>query len=196
MNRSTGTSLDHDRHPKIGRGAFLACKSTVLGNIQVGAGATVGAQAPPLPHSLPWDAPRARAGQRRPSAVGSRQQTGAGRLHGGGVAGENAAAQAQPNQGGALWGPAAARHVLRGLWSGHGHLKEKGVACVGVCGEGTGTKTHEFCAKSLWRQAVQFTARVRKRSGTACAPWRWCRPHAARGPRERARPPCAQPLGV
>jgi len=42
---ATGTSLDHDRHPKIGRGAFLACKSTVLGNIQVGAGATVGAQA-------------------------------------------------------------------------------------------------------------------------------------------------------
>ena len=42
---ATGTSSDHDRHPKIGRGAFLAAKSTVLGNIQVGAGAIVGAHA-------------------------------------------------------------------------------------------------------------------------------------------------------
>jgi len=41
---ATGTSEDHDRHPKIGRGVFLACKSTILGNISVGDGATVGAQ--------------------------------------------------------------------------------------------------------------------------------------------------------
>ena len=41
---ATGTSDDHDRHPKIGRGVFLACKSTILGNISVGDGAVVGAQ--------------------------------------------------------------------------------------------------------------------------------------------------------
>ena len=42
---ATGTSTDFDRHPKIGRGVFLACKSTVLGNIMVGDNATVGAHA-------------------------------------------------------------------------------------------------------------------------------------------------------
>lgn len=42
---STGTSAAWDRHPKIGTGAFLAAKSTVLGNIRVGAGAIVGAHA-------------------------------------------------------------------------------------------------------------------------------------------------------
>ncbi len=41
---ATGTSEDHDRHPKIGRGVFLACKSTILGNITIGDGAVVGAQ--------------------------------------------------------------------------------------------------------------------------------------------------------
>jgi serine O-acetyltransferase len=41
---ATGNSDDHDRHPKIGRGVFLACKSTILGNIQIGDGAVVGAQ--------------------------------------------------------------------------------------------------------------------------------------------------------
>lgn len=41
---ATGNSEDHDRHPKIGRGVFLACKSTILGNIHVGDGAVVGAQ--------------------------------------------------------------------------------------------------------------------------------------------------------
>jgi len=41
---ATGTSEDHDRHPKIGRGVFLACKSTILGNIKIGDGAVVGAQ--------------------------------------------------------------------------------------------------------------------------------------------------------
>ena len=41
---ATGTSDDHDRHPKIGRGVFLACKSTVLGNVRIGDGAVVGAQ--------------------------------------------------------------------------------------------------------------------------------------------------------
>mmetsp|Transcript_6423 Transcript_6423/g.15592 ORF Transcript_6423/g.15592 Transcript_6423/m.15592 type:complete len:346 (-) Transcript_6423:333-1370(-) len=41
---ATGTSEDHDRHPKIGRGVFLACKSTILGNIAIGDGAVVGAQ--------------------------------------------------------------------------------------------------------------------------------------------------------
>ena len=40
---STGTVRDHDRHPKIGRGAFLAAKCTVLGNVRVGQGAVVGA---------------------------------------------------------------------------------------------------------------------------------------------------------
>jgi len=42
---ATGTSKDHDRHPKIGTGVFLAAKCTVLGNIKVGANATVGAHA-------------------------------------------------------------------------------------------------------------------------------------------------------
>jgi len=42
---ATGTSNDHDRHPKIGHGAFLAANSTILGNITIGDGATVGAQA-------------------------------------------------------------------------------------------------------------------------------------------------------
>ena len=41
---ATGTSEDHDRHPKIGRGVFLACKSTILGNVSIGDGAVVGAQ--------------------------------------------------------------------------------------------------------------------------------------------------------
>lgn len=42
---STGTSTEHDRHPKIGRGVFLAAKSTVLGNIVVGDNAIIGAHA-------------------------------------------------------------------------------------------------------------------------------------------------------
>ena len=42
---ATGTSDAHDRHPKIGRGAFLAAKCTVLGNITVGPYAIVGAHA-------------------------------------------------------------------------------------------------------------------------------------------------------
>jgi serine O-acetyltransferase len=41
---ATGTAEGHDRHPKIGRGVFLAAKCTVLGNIEVGAGAIVAAQ--------------------------------------------------------------------------------------------------------------------------------------------------------
>jgi len=40
---ATGTSEAHDRHPKIGRGVFLAAKCTVLGNIKVGAYAVIGA---------------------------------------------------------------------------------------------------------------------------------------------------------
>merc|ERR1740130_2568751 len=42
---STGTSAEHDRHPKIGKGVFLAAKCTVLGNISVGEGSVVGAHA-------------------------------------------------------------------------------------------------------------------------------------------------------
>ena len=42
---STGTSPDLDRHPKIGDGAFLGAKCTILGNITVGEGATVAAGA-------------------------------------------------------------------------------------------------------------------------------------------------------
>ena len=42
---STGTSAAHDRHPKIRNVAFLAAKCTVLGNIEVGANAIVGAHA-------------------------------------------------------------------------------------------------------------------------------------------------------
>ena len=42
---ATGTSKGHDRHPKIGDGVFLAANCTVLGNIRVGADATVGAHA-------------------------------------------------------------------------------------------------------------------------------------------------------
>ena len=41
---ATGNSDDYNRHPKIGRGVFLACKSTILGNITIGDGAVVGAQ--------------------------------------------------------------------------------------------------------------------------------------------------------
>ena len=42
---STGKTAGFDRHPKIGHGVFLAAKSTVLGNIRIGAGAVVGAHA-------------------------------------------------------------------------------------------------------------------------------------------------------
>jgi len=42
---ATGTSSEHDRHPKIGNGVFLGAKCTVLGNIAVGDGATVAASA-------------------------------------------------------------------------------------------------------------------------------------------------------
>ena len=42
---ATGTSDDYDQHPKIGRGAFLAAKCTILGNIKVGPHAIVGAHA-------------------------------------------------------------------------------------------------------------------------------------------------------
>ena len=42
---ATGTSTDHNRHPKIGKGVFLAAKCTVLGNIVVGENAVVGAHA-------------------------------------------------------------------------------------------------------------------------------------------------------
>lgn len=42
---ATGTESSMDRHPKIGRGVFLAAKCTVLGNIEVGADAVVGAHA-------------------------------------------------------------------------------------------------------------------------------------------------------
>lgn len=40
---ATGTSEAHERHPKIGRGAFLAAKCTILGDIKIGAYAVVGA---------------------------------------------------------------------------------------------------------------------------------------------------------
>lgn len=41
---ATGRDDDHhNRHPKIGRGAFLAANSTILGNITIGDGAVVGA---------------------------------------------------------------------------------------------------------------------------------------------------------
>jgi len=42
---ATGKAEGHDRHPKVGRGAFLGAKSTVLGNIRVGEGATIAAAA-------------------------------------------------------------------------------------------------------------------------------------------------------
>ena len=42
---ATGTSDDFDRHPKVGNDVFLGAKCTVLGNIQVGDGATVAAGA-------------------------------------------------------------------------------------------------------------------------------------------------------
>ena len=57
-----------------------------------------------------------------------------------------------------------------------------------VCAGRAPAQKHTSFVRSLWRQAVQFTARVRKRSGTACAPWRWCRPHAPRA-RGLSRPP-------
>lgn len=39
----TGTSAEHDRHPKIGRNVFLGCGVTVLGNILVGEYSKIGA---------------------------------------------------------------------------------------------------------------------------------------------------------
>jgi serine O-acetyltransferase len=42
---ATGTSSEHDRHPKIGDGVFLAAKCTVLGNVHIGHGSIVGAHA-------------------------------------------------------------------------------------------------------------------------------------------------------
>ncbi len=42
---ATGTSGEHDRHPKIGSNVFLGAKCTILGNIEIGEGATVAAAA-------------------------------------------------------------------------------------------------------------------------------------------------------
>ena len=42
---ATGTSGEHDRHPKVGNNVFLGAKSTVLGNITIGDGATIAAAA-------------------------------------------------------------------------------------------------------------------------------------------------------
>ena len=42
---ATGTTGAYDRHPKIADGVFLGAKCTVLGNIEVGKGATVAASA-------------------------------------------------------------------------------------------------------------------------------------------------------
>ena len=42
---STGTSADHDRHPKVRDGVFLAAKCTVLGNVQVGTDSIIAANA-------------------------------------------------------------------------------------------------------------------------------------------------------
>ncbi|OEU14194.1 trimeric LpxA-like protein, partial [Fragilariopsis cylindrus CCMP1102] len=40
---ATGTSDQQDRHPKVGRGVFIAANATILGNITIGDGAVVGA---------------------------------------------------------------------------------------------------------------------------------------------------------
>ena len=42
---ATGTTFEFDRHPKIGNGVFLGAKCTILGNIEIGDGATVAAAA-------------------------------------------------------------------------------------------------------------------------------------------------------
>mgnify|MGYP002631580785 CR=1 FL=1 len=42
---ATGTSSEHDRHPKVGNGVFLGARCTVLGNITVGDNAVVAASA-------------------------------------------------------------------------------------------------------------------------------------------------------
>ena len=42
---STGTSAEHDRHPKVRDSVFLAAKSTVLGNVVVGEGCIIGSHA-------------------------------------------------------------------------------------------------------------------------------------------------------
>lgn len=42
---ATGTSTTHDRHPKVGSNVFLGAKCTVLGNIEIGDGATIAASA-------------------------------------------------------------------------------------------------------------------------------------------------------
>jgi serine O-acetyltransferase len=40
---STGTSTEHNRHPKIGHNVFLGCNVTILGNIHIGSHCKVGA---------------------------------------------------------------------------------------------------------------------------------------------------------
>ena len=42
---ATGTSKDFDRHPKVRDNVFLGAKSTVLGNVEIGEGATIAAAA-------------------------------------------------------------------------------------------------------------------------------------------------------
>ena len=42
---ATGVGSAFDRHPKVADGVFLGAKCTVLGNIEVGRGATVAAAA-------------------------------------------------------------------------------------------------------------------------------------------------------
>ena len=42
---ATGTSPDHDRHPKVGNGVLLGAAATVLGNIEIGDGAVIAASA-------------------------------------------------------------------------------------------------------------------------------------------------------
>lgn len=42
---ATGTGTEFDRHPKVGDGVFLGAKCTVLGNIEIGDGATIAAAA-------------------------------------------------------------------------------------------------------------------------------------------------------
>ena len=50
---ATGTSKEHDRHPKIGNEAFLGAKCTVLGNVRVGNKATVAAAALVMKQDVP-----------------------------------------------------------------------------------------------------------------------------------------------
>jgi len=75
---ATGTSGEHDRHPKVESNVFLAAKCSVLGNITVGRGATVAAHAlvnkPVPPYHTAVGVPAVMRGPRQSRQEQRRQQ--------------------------------------------------------------------------------------------------------------------------